>query len=178
MPPLRSPPDDAPDRSRCCSMSRRRSHPPAFAAGTGRRLRRRRATAAVAVAALAMLAGCAGDSAGDPPSTTAAREGTVTIVAAPATSEAATVEPGSTVTSPPQPIDPAATTVTAAPSPTGVPGIDATDEFCAAWARYGGTVQIVAVAVNFGGYDASASAELELQSAPTVVEAVAQIEAN
>lgn len=87
-----------------------------------------------------------------------------------------TVAPASTVTSPPQPIDPS-TTVTAPPSPTGVPGIDASDAFCAAWARYGGTVQILAVAVNFGELDALSVARLELQSAPTIVVSVAEIEA-
>lgn len=59
-----------------------------------------------------------------------------------------------------------------------MPGIGAADEFCAAWARYGGTVQIVAVAVNFGELDPMAAARLELESAPTLVEAVAQIEST
>ena len=85
--------------------------------------------------------------------------------------------PATTATTPPQPVG-EATTATAPPSPTGVPGIDATDEFCAAWARYGGTVQIVAVAVNFGELDSVQSARLELESAPTVVGAVAEISAD
>ena len=78
----------------------------------------------------------------------------------------------STATTPPRPIEAPTdepTTVTAPPSPTGVPGIDAADGFCAAWARYGATVQIIAVAVNFGELDDLDAATLELQSAPTLV---------
>ena len=60
-----------------------------------------------------------------------------------------------------------------------MPGIDAADEFCAAWARYGGTIQIIAVAVNFGELDERRRRRtLELVSAPTIVDAVAEIEAT
>jgi hypothetical protein len=59
-----------------------------------------------------------------------------------------------------------------------VPGIAAADEFCAAWSRYSGTVQIIAVAVNFAEMSSVQSATLELEAAPTVVDAVARIDAD
>ena len=131
----------------------------------------RRRAAAAALAAVAVLAGC---TSGESAATTAP----TTVIPATAVVASTTVAvPASTATSPPQPIAPA-TTGTAAPSPTGVPGIDATDEFCASWARYAGTVQILAVAVNFGDLDAHGTARLELQSAPTIVIAVSEIEAD
>ncbi|MEO5723732.1 MAG: hypothetical protein ABIQ39_12515 [Ilumatobacteraceae bacterium] len=64
----------------------------------------------------------------------------------------------------------------AAPSPTGVPGIAVGDQFCAAWARYSGTVQVIAVAVHFAKLSSIQSAVLELESAPTIVDAVAEID--
>jgi hypothetical protein len=57
-----------------------------------------------------------------------------------------------------------------------VPGIDAADEFCAAWARYGATLQIIAVAVNYGGLSSADSAVLELESSPTITRAAGEIE--
>jgi hypothetical protein len=65
----------------------------------------------------------------------------------------------------------------AAPSPTGVPGIAAGDALCANWARYSGSLQIVAVAANFAGLSPLELAALELESAPTVQSAVAAIAA-
>jgi hypothetical protein len=72
----------------------------------------------------------------------------------------------------------AAATTTVLPSPTGVPGISAVDGFCAAWARYSGSVQIIAVAVNFGQLTSVQSATLELEAAPSLVDAVAQIDSG
>ena len=68
--------------------------------------------------------------------------------------------------------------ITAAPEPTGVPGLAASDPFCAAWAVYAGTLQALGVAGSFGNVDESQFAALELASAPRLVEAVAQIEAS
>jgi len=121
--------------------------------------------------AIVVLAGCSSAASG--PTSTIGRAPTTVVVTALMT----TLAPATTATTPPLPVG-AASTATAPPSPTGVPGIDATDQFCAAWARYGGTVQIVAVAVNFGGLDSMQSATLELEAAPTVVEAVAEISAS
>ncbi len=67
---------------------------------------------------------------------------------------------------------------TAAPEPTGVPGLTASDPFCAAWAAYAGTLQALGVAGSFGNIDDAQIAALELASASRLVDAVAQIEAS
>ncbi|MGZ4806041.1 MAG: hypothetical protein ACXV5U_06630, partial [Ilumatobacteraceae bacterium] len=68
--------------------------------------------------------------------------------------------------------------VTAAPEPTGVPGLNASDPFCAAWAAYAGTLQALGVAGSFGNIDEAQFAALELASAPRLVDAAAQIDAS
>lgn len=65
-----------------------------------------------------------------------------------------------------------------APEPTGVPGIDDEDPFCAAWARYTGSVQSVAIAAAFGGLDDVELASLEVVAAATLVAAVGEIEST
>jgi hypothetical protein len=62
------------------------------------------------------------------------------------------------------------------PSPTGVPGIAASDQFCAAWSRYSGSVQIIAVAVNFAELTSIESATLELEAAPSIAQAATEID--
>jgi hypothetical protein len=64
---------------------------------------------------------------------------------------------------------------TLAPEPTGVPGIDDPDPFCAAWAVYSGTVQSIAIATAFGGLRSVEVARLEAISAASLVEAVGGI---
>src|SRR4051794_31830462 len=125
----------------------------------------------VAAVLLVALAGCSSDGSGTT-STVGVAPTTVVATAVPTT-----LAPATTQTSPPQPIG-GQSAAAAPPHPPRVPGIDATDEFCAAWARYGGTVQIIAVAVNFGELDSVQSATLELESAPTIVGAVAEIGAT
>ncbi|HAP76678.1 MAG TPA: hypothetical protein DCR14_11395, partial [Acidimicrobiaceae bacterium] len=58
------------------------------------------------------------------------------------------------------------------PEPTGVPGIDDADAFCASWVRYSGSVQAVAIAAAFGGVDGLALARLEVLSAPAQLAAI------
>lgn len=70
------------------------------------------------------------------------------------------------------------TTETVGPEPTGVPGVDDADRWCAAWARYGGSLQIVSVALAFGGIDDVEAARIELAAAPAVRAAVADIAAG
>jgi hypothetical protein len=67
---------------------------------------------------------------------------------------------------------------TAAPEPTGVPGLSATDPFCAAWASYAGTVQALGVAASFGDLTSDRLAALELAAAPRLVDVAAEIEAS
>lgn len=100
-------------------------------------------------------------------------------VAGSASSPPIGVAPSSTsapVTTPPS--EPAPTASTDAPAAsvepvleTGVPGLDAADEFCAAWSRFGGSFQVVAVHAAFGEGSAESTARYELMAAPTVVEA-------
>jgi len=65
---------------------------------------------------------------------------------------------------------------TTPPEPTGVPGLDAADPFCAAWAAYGGSVQAISVAAAFGELTSEQVAALEIVAGGTVVAAVAEIE--
>jgi hypothetical protein len=79
--------------------------------------------------------------------------------------------------------EPAATITTTAPTaavtePTGVPGVDDADPWCAAWARYAGSLQVVSVAIAFGGIGDVDAARLELAAAPAVRAAIATIAAS
>lgn len=67
--------------------------------------------------------------------------------------------------------DPAATTVTTAVEVpvTGTPGLDSSDAFCAAWSRWAGSLQVIAVASAFGSGPAETVAALEVIAAPVVV---------
>ena len=64
----------------------------------------------------------------------------------------------------------------AAPEPTGVPGLTASDPLCAAWAGYVGTVQALGVAASFGDLTSTQLAGLELTSAPYLAEVAATID--
>jgi hypothetical protein len=76
------------------------------------------------------------------------------------------------------PVTTVATTTTIVPDPTGVPGLGASDPFCAAWAAYAGTLQALGVASSFGGLTVDQLAVLELRAAPRLVEAAASIAAS
>jgi hypothetical protein len=67
---------------------------------------------------------------------------------------------------------------TLAPEPTGVPGIDDPDPFCAAWAVFAGSVQALAVAAAFGELESDQMAALELRAAPAMVASAASIGAT
>jgi hypothetical protein len=67
---------------------------------------------------------------------------------------------------------------TAAPEPTGTPGLAASDPFCSAWASYAGTLQALGIAASFGDLTSVQFAVLELAAAPRLVEAAAAIEAH
>lgn len=64
---------------------------------------------------------------------------------------------------------------TVAPEPTGVPGIDDADPFCAAWAVYSGTVQAIGVANAFGELTSTQVARLEAMAASSVTGALGEI---
>lgn len=86
-----------------------------------------------------------------------------------ASSTVATLPPSSTAA-----VDsssPALPDSTLAPEPTGVPGIDDPDPFCAAWAVFAGSVQSLAVAAAFGELGSEEMAVLELRAAPAMVAA-------
>jgi len=67
---------------------------------------------------------------------------------------------------------------TEAPEPSGVPGLDAPDPLCAAWAAYVGTVQALGIAESFGGLSSEQFAALELRAAPRLVDVAAEIVAS
>jgi hypothetical protein len=67
---------------------------------------------------------------------------------------------------------------TAPPEPTGVPGLNAADQFCAAWVAYSASVQALGVAASFGDLSSEQLAVLELVAAPRLVAAVDEITAS
>ena len=69
------------------------------------------------------------------------------------------------------------TSSTLSPEPTGVPGVDDEDEFCAAWARYSGTLQALGVASAFGEATSLELARLEVVAASALVDAATAIDA-
>lgn len=52
---------------------------------------------------------------------------------------------------------------------TGTPGLDSSDAFCAAWSRWAGSLQVIAVASAFGTGTADSVAELEVAASPVVL---------
>ncbi len=130
--------------------------------------------ATVALCAVLVVAGC---STGDGTDLDA-RVPAQTAAPATTTASAATVLDGTTaVAGGSEPTLPGEPTSTAPPPTavsvpeTGVPGLDDDDAFCAAWARFGGSFQVVAVHAAFGDGTAESTARYELIAAPTVVEA-------
>ena len=72
----------------------------------------------------------------------------------------------------------ASTTPVIPTEPTGVPGLDDDDAFCAAWAVYAGTLQAIAVAQAFGGQSTVEITRLEMIAAAHLSGAVNGIGAN
>jgi hypothetical protein len=62
--------------------------------------------------------------------------------------------------------------------PTGVPGLAATDPFCATWASYVGTLQVLGTAAAFGDLTSGDLASLELTAAPRLVDDAAAIDTS
>ncbi len=57
----------------------------------------------------------------------------------------------------------------------GAPGLDSDDAFCAAWSRFGGSFQVVAVNAAFGSGSAVDPAFVEVAAGPTVASAYAEL---
>lgn len=115
------------------------------------------------------LAGCSDD-----PASGSAAAGASVIAddtaGSPSPSDASpTSAPSSQV---PATTDARATTTTVGPEPTGVPGIDDPNAFCAAWARYSGSLQAIGVAVAFGDLTSLDVARLEVIGAAALTDAV------
>lgn len=66
---------------------------------------------------------------------------------------------------------PASQVTLPSPESTGIPGLDSPDEFCAAWSRFAGSFQVVAVTAAFGEGGPGSVATLEIVAAPVVSEA-------
>ncbi len=60
----------------------------------------------------------------------------------------------------------------------GVPGLDSTDAFCAAWSRFAGSFQVVAVTAAFGSGPPEQLAALEIAASPVVTDAYDSLLAN
>ncbi len=60
----------------------------------------------------------------------------------------------------------------------GVPGLDSTDAFCAAWSRFAGSFQVVAVTAAFGSGPPEQLASLEVAASPVVTESYDSLLAN
>lgn len=125
-----------------------------------------------------MFAGCSGGDGSD----INARGTTVTLVETTAVPATPVVDVGDS-TLPGEPVVTAAPPPTAPPGPTepppsvsdvpetGVPGLDSADSFCAAWSRFGGSFQVVAVNAAFGAGSVEDRAFIEVVAGPTVVAA-------
>ncbi len=68
-----------------------------------------------------------------------------------------------------------ASSSTLGPEPTGVPGLDAADPFCASWAAYSGTVQSIGIANAFGGLTSVEVARLEVIAAASLIDSIGGI---
>jgi hypothetical protein len=80
---------------------------------------------------------------------------------------------------PPTPDSAAPSTAPVIPTePTGVPGLDDPDAFCASWAVYAGTLQAIAVAQAFGGLSTMEITRLEMVAAAHLSRSVTGIGAN
>jgi len=142
-----------------------------------------------ALVAVLALAACSDDGGGDPggaatsatgasPSPTTLPASAPTADPAPSTTSAVTTTTGpSAPTTEEEDTDGTNPVVTAtAPSgtgavtpPTGVPGIDDDDPFCAAWARTTATGQLLRIAAGFGGLDSLGLARLEVLASPNLL---------
>ena len=71
----------------------------------------------------------------------------------------------------------APTTTDAAMAP-GVAGLDDPDAFCAAWAAYSGSLQVLGIAQSFGGMTPAQIAVLEMYAGPVVAGAVDTIDST
>lgn len=100
----------------------------------------------------------------------------IVTATASACADSARTSPPTTSLPPAEVHAPITITTTAAPGPTGVPGLNAPDPLCAAWAAYVGTVQALGIAASFGALSGQQFAALELQAAPRLVEVAATID--
>lgn len=142
----------------------------------------------VLVATLITACSDGGDVAGTPTSSTAAEPAAPTpseTASAPAADPTATdagssvprsapttAAPASTV---PDPVAATSTTATIPVVPeTGVPGLDSDDAFCAAWSRFGGSWQVLAVGSSFLG-DPQRVAEWEIVAAHVIGDSYAEL---
>jgi hypothetical protein len=125
---------------------------------------------ATTVALLCVASACSpnGDSDGD-----GARAGDASASAADSAAATTSTSPSDRDVSPT--IDAAVLDSSLPPEPTGVPGINAADGFCAAWAQYAGSVQIIAVAAAFGEGGPAGVAELEVASHAVMLTALDEI---
>lgn len=135
----------------------------------------------VAVAVLVLLAaGCAGEAAsplrtegvadvGPLPAPGPAVEGGVVVTTT--TIDPVTTDPADTADLPG-----ATTTVAAQPADSGVPGLDDESAMCAAWARFAGSTQLLAVAASFGDLASEALARIEVTAAPVIRSAVVDLD--
>ena len=100
----------------------------------------------------------------------------VALLATGCTPTGSTGHPTTSVPGDPPGPTPTSVQPTAAPEPSGVPGLRAADPFCSAWATYAGTLQALGVAASFGNLSSDQFAALELAAAPRLVETVAEID--
>lgn len=141
-----------------------------------------RATAAqVAVAAVMVLAaGCSSDTVATPRTEGVAEIGSLPApgpaIADGAVVTTTTVEPGATDPADTADLPEATTTVVEQTVDSGVPGLDDESAMCAAWARFAGSTQLLAIASSFGELEPEALARIEVVAAPVIRSAVADLD--
>jgi len=126
---------------------------------------RRVAPAALLAAVLVATCGACSD---DEEAAPAGTDRPVSVSMSSVSPTSSTTTPAPIATAPPDVLITAGPTFDTVPE-TGVPGLDSSDRFCAAWSEFGGSWQVI-VQSAFEG-DAAAVARLEVIAAPLVTQA-------
>ena len=129
-----------------------------------------RRVAITAAAVLTLTSGCS-DSSGSSSATETAADASIPTSVAEGESTSPSATDGEATAPSSAPDLPS----TVGPEPTGVPGLDDSDPFCASWAVYSGTVQSIGIATAFGGLPTVEVARLEVIAAASLVESVGGI---
>jgi hypothetical protein len=138
------------------------------------------AVALVAALVVGLLAGCSSDTAATPRTEGVAEIGSLPAPG-PAIDDGAVVTTTTVAAGATDPVDTAdlpgvTTTVVEQTVDSGVPGLDDESAMCAAWARFAGSTQLLAIASSFGELEPEELARIEVVAASVIRSAVADLD--